>query len=127
LNLDLHKFREQRDAVLKVVDSLILSHNRATLLRIGEEMNDVKNKDNYNDYLDILQTIIHDIWTLNLNQNSENIINQDMLPELKNLSQSADRKKLSRWLKEIETLRENFTVNLNKKIATDALFMQMAN
>ncbi len=127
LNLDLDKFREQREAMLKVVDSLIVSHNRATLLRIGEEINDVKNKDNYNDYLDILQTIIHDVWTLNLDENSANVINLDLLPQLKNMSQSADRKRLAEWLKEIETLRENLIVNLNKKIATDGLFMRMAN
>ncbi|NJM54068.1 MAG: hypothetical protein HC846_12210 [Blastocatellia bacterium] len=125
MNLDLNKFREKREAILKVMDSLIVSHNRAVLLKVGEEMNDAKNKDSYNDYLNILQTVIHDIWLLNLQENSE-IINADIKSQLARLAQNSDRKKLAQWLKEIETLRENFTVNLNKKIATDALFMQMA-
>lgn len=126
LNLDLGKFREKREAILKVLESLIVSHNRAVLLKTGEEMNDAKNKDSYNDYLTILQTVVHDIWLLNLNTDSE-IVNADLKKQLVRLAQQSNRNNLAEWLKEIETLRENFTVNLNKKIATDALFMKMAS
>jgi hypothetical protein len=42
-------------------------------------------------------------------------------------AQQSEKLRLAEWLKEIEILRENFTVNLNKKIATDALFMKMAS
>ncbi len=127
LNLDLDKFRERRETMLKVVESLVVSENRAILMRTTEEMNDAKNKDSYNEYLDILQTLIHDVWTLCLNETSENIVNSDLAIQLKRLAGNAEKNKLASWLKEIETLRENFAVNLNKKIATDALFMRMAN
>lgn len=126
LNLDLGKFREQREAILKVLESLLINRNRAVLLKVAEEMNDQKNKDSYEDYLEILQTVIHDIWTLNLGENTAKISNADLKNQLERLSQHADRNRLAIWLKEIEILRENFTVNLNKKIATDSLFMQMA-
>lgn len=125
LNLDLGKFREQRETILKAAESLIVHHNRAVLLRVAEEMNDAKNKDFYEDYLNILQMIIHDIWLLNL-QNEAEIVNADLKANLGRLANNADRKRLAEWLKEIETLRENLTVNLNKKIAADALFMRMA-
>lgn len=126
LNLDLGKYREKRETILKVLESLIVSRNRAVLLKTAEEMNDAKNKDSYDDYLKILQTLIHDIWLLNLNTDSE-IVNADLKNQLVRLAQQSNRNLLAEWLKEIEVLRENFTVNLNKKIATDALFMQMAS
>lgn len=126
LNLDLVKFREKREAILKVLESLIVSHNRAILLKTAEEMNDAKNKDSYEDYLTILQTLIHDIWLLNLKEDSE-IVSADLKNQLNRLAQQANKNQLAQWLKEIETLCENFTVNLNKKIATDALFMRMAS
>jgi DNA polymerase III subunit delta' len=125
LNLDLGKFRERRETILKVAESLIVNHNRAVLLKVAEEMNDAKNKDFYEDYLNILQTVVHDIWLLNLKNEAE-IINADVKVQLNRLAKNADRKRLAEWLKEIEVLRENFTVNLNKKIAADALFMRMA-
>ena len=127
LNIDLGKFREQRESILKLTESLIVTNNRAVLLKVAEEMNDAKNKDNYDIYLDILQTLTHDIWSLNLHESTENIVNIDLNSQLKRLAQKADRKKLAGWLTEIETFRDNFAVNLNKKIATDALFMKMAN
>lgn len=126
LNLDLGKFREQRESILKALDSLIITNNRAILLKTGEEMNDVKNKDFYDNYLNILQILIHDIWLLNLNENSE-IVNSDLKSQIIRFAQQSEKLRLAEWLKEIEILRENFTVNLNKKIATDALFMKMAS
>lgn len=126
LNLDLGKFREQRESILKALDSLIITNNRAVLLKMGEEMNDAKNKDFYDNYLNILQTLIHDVWLLNLSENSE-IVNADIRSILKRFAENSEKSRLAEWLKEIEILRENFTVNLNKKIATDALFMQMAS
>lgn len=125
LNLDLAKFRERREAMLKVLNSLLLKKDRAALLRAAEEMNDAKNKEFYEDYLEILQTLIHDVWSLNLGKTE--IVNADVRPQLENISAHADNRKLSLWLTEIETMRENFAVNLNRKIATDALFMKMAN
>lgn len=125
LNLDLEKFREQRESILKVLESLIVTQNRAILLKVAEEMNDAKNKDSYENYLNILQTLIHDVWTLILSKNAENIVNIDLQNQLQRLANNADKNKLSLWLTEIENLREKFAVNLNKKIATDALFMQM--
>lgn len=126
LTLDLAKFREQRDAMLKVLQSLLIENNRAFLLKTAEEMNDAKNKDAYEKFLDILQTLIHDIWKIKLGADEFTVVNRDYKTQIKILAEKVNAKRLAAWLKEIETLRENFNFNLNKKIATDALFMQMA-
>jgi hypothetical protein len=89
-------------------------------------MNDAKNKDDYENYLKILQSLIHDVWTLKLGAAEENIVNSDLSNQLKRLAERAESRNLSAWLSEIETMREQFAVNINRKIATDALFMQMA-
>jgi hypothetical protein len=112
--------------MFKVLESLIVTRNRAILMRTTEEINDAKNKDFYPDYLDIFQTLIHDVWTLRVNETAESIVNSDLAVQLKRMAGNAEKDKLANWLREIETLRENFAVNLNKKIATDALFMRMA-
>jgi DNA polymerase III subunit delta' len=124
LETDLGKFREQRDVMLKVLESLLIKENRSLLLKTAEEMNDAKHKERYENFLDILQTLIHDVWALSFG--NEEIVNADIQPALKRFAEKADSKRLAAWLSEIETMRERFAVNLNKKIATDALFMQMA-
>lgn len=125
LSLDLQKFREQREMMLNILDSLIHNRNRAVLLKSAEEINDAKNKDFYEDYLESLQTLIHDVWTLRLGK--EEIVNVDLRLQLLALAKDAHLAKLAAWTTNIEKLYENLAVNLNKKIATDALFMQMAN
>ena len=122
--LNLEKFREQREVMLKVLESLLIKENRSFLLKTAEEMNDAKNKEKYENFLDILQTLIHDVW--NLGFGAGEIVNADIKNKLQRFAEKADAKRLAAWLSEIETMRENFAVNLNKKIATDALFMQMA-
>ena len=127
LLLDLEKFRSQREMMLKVLESLLIKQDRVILLRTAEEMNDAKNKDNYDYSIKVLETLIHDVWKIKLGANEETIINADIKNNLKKLAENAAAKRLASWLTEIETMRENFAVNLNRKIATDALFMQMAN
>jgi DNA polymerase-3 subunit delta' len=127
LQLDLGKFREQRETLLKVLECLLAQQtNRAVLLKSAEEINDAKNKEYYENHLEILQTLIHDIWTLRLGEDEAKIVNTDLRDKLSGLAQNANHKRLAQWLIEIESLREKLSVNVNRKIATDALFMQMA-
>ena len=127
LSMDLEKFRQGRETMLKVLESLLIKQDRAVLLRTAEEMNDAKNKDNYNASLEILESLIHDVWKLALGESVENVVHADIKTPLQKLAENAESKRLAVWLVEIETMREKFNVNLNRKIATDALFMQMAN
>lgn len=124
---DVEKFRAHRAAMLTVLESILIKKDRAELLRIGEEMNDAKNKDDYELRLSILQTLIHDVWAMRNNADAKIIVNVDLTNDLEKFAERAVSKKLSEWLAEIDLLREQLAVNLNRKIAADALFMQMAN
>ncbi|MEP6903057.1 MAG: DNA polymerase III subunit delta' [Actinomycetota bacterium] len=126
LNLNLEKFRGQREAMLKVLQSIAGKPDQLALLKAGEEMNDAKNKDDYEHYLEILQTLIHDLWILKHGANEKNLVNVDLLPQFKKLSETTGNKRPAAWLNEIEVLRETLAVNVNRKIAIDALFVQMA-
>lgn len=124
LELDLDKYRNQRDKMIKVLHG-IYKQNRAVLLRTTEEICDAKLKDDYETYLIILQTLIHDVWILK--NGAENVVNVDVGSQIRGLSAAFTSKALANSITEIETLRENLTVNINKKIATDNLFLKMAN
>lgn len=126
LKMDVGKFREQREAMLKVLQSLLLKQDRAVLMRAAEEINDAKNKDFYETYLNILRTLIHDVWIFKLEQSENSVVNADLKDELRRLAESAEARRLASWLSEIEILFGNLNSNVNRKIAADALFMQMA-
>jgi DNA polymerase-3 subunit delta' len=123
---DLESYRQQREAMLDVVNALALTNDRARLLRASEEMNDAKRKDEYEPRLDVLATLIHDVWVLALGAPPEQILNQDLRPQLSKMVGSLDSRRPARWLAQIEQHRRGLDVNINRKIATDALFLTMA-
>src|SRR6185369_13521541 len=75
LDFDLEKFRAKRQSMLKALESLAGKPDHLSLLKTGEEINDAKNKDDYEFYLEILQTLIHDIWVLIHGANEKTLVN----------------------------------------------------
>jgi len=125
LAFDLAAFMGQRDLMLGVLGNALTHTDRAALLQASEALNDAKNKDAYEPNLDILETLVRDLWLINLGGETE-IVNADILNQLSPLAARVDQKTLASWLNEIELLRQSFLVNINRKIATDALFIEMA-
>ena len=127
LEFDLEKFRTKRETMLGVLQSLTADKkNYLTLLKTGEELSDPKNKDDYEFYLEILQTLLHDVWTLKYGADEKTLVNLDLKAPLKKFAETSESRQLAGWLGEIEGLRETLFVNVNRKIATDALFVRMA-
>jgi DNA polymerase-3 subunit delta' len=126
LSTNLESYRQQREAMMEVVNALSVTGDRARLLRASEEMNDAKRKDEYEPRLDVLATILHDVWVLALGAPDEQVLNQDLRPQLSRVASSLDSRRASRWLSQVERHRRGLDVNINRKIATDALFLTMA-
>jgi DNA polymerase-3 subunit delta' len=127
LEEDLDDFLEQRNAMLEVLEALIQSDGRLQLLRSAEQLNEAQYKNEYERYLDVLETLIRDLWLCSLDDEDLGIIvNEDVLPQLKGLAKGLDSKRAAIWIGQIEEMREQLVVNINRKPATDALFLSMA-
>lgn len=127
VSINVAQFRTERERMLGVVRNAIQTGDRAALLRVSEEINDAKNKERFEQNIDILESLIHDVWTLGVSGDAARVSNSDVADELSKLAANAARLDLPAWLREIETMRDNFAVNINRKIAADSLFMTMAN
>ena len=123
---DLDEFNEQREAMLRVLQALSESKDRTQLLRSAEELNDARYKDEYESRLDILETLIRDAWLLALHAPEEEVVNEDFLSELRKIALNLDGRRPAGWISQIEEMREQLIVNINRKAATDALFLTMA-
>ncbi len=127
VSINVGQFRLRREKMLDVVTNAIETGDLAALLRIAEEMNDAKNKDNFEENLDILQSLIHDVWTLRIDGDETRIANTDLTDKLTLLAEDANSADLPSWLAAIDKIRLDLAVNINKKIAADALFVSMAS
>ena len=123
---DFDEFSDQREAMLRVLQALSVNEDRIQLLRSAEELNEAKYKDEYESRLDILETLIRDAWIMSLDSPDESIVNQDLLPQLKKISAGLSNRDPGSWISQIEEMREQLIVNINRKSATDALFLTMA-
>jgi DNA polymerase-3 subunit delta' len=123
---DIESFKPQRDAMLKVIEALA-SDDRALLLLSSEELNSAGQKDDYESSLDILETLIRDALMLSLGVQDDQIVNDDLRVKLAKVAKSVNARTAANWIAKIEELREQLVVNVNRKVATDALFLSMAS
>ena len=126
LSGDLVTFTSQRKAMLKVLNALVVSEDRAQLLRSAEQLNEAQYKEEFEERLDVLETLIRDAWMLSLGVDSTQLVNEDLLPELEAISAKLDSSRAGDWILQIEDLREQLIVNVNRKVTTDSLFMVMS-
>lgn len=126
LSTDLKAYLEQRAAMLEVLDALAVSKDRVRLLRAAEELTDAKRKDEYEPRLSVLETLVHDVWSLSLGAPAEQVAHYDLREQLARLGARLESRRAARWLSQIEEHRRQLEVNINRKVATDALFLAMS-
>ncbi|HEX8144254.1 MAG TPA: DNA polymerase III subunit [Pyrinomonadaceae bacterium] len=125
-SIDLESYRQRREAMLEILEALVTRPDRARLLRASEELTDAKRKDEYEPRLDVLATLIHDAWAAALGAPAEQIVNSDMIERIEQLGAALESRRASDWLARLEQHRRNLDVNINRKVATDALLLAMA-
>jgi len=129
--IDADKYLALRKEMLDVLAAL--SHrtadknDRAKLLRHAEVLNDAKHKTDYEPSLDVLTTLARDAWLLALDPDNANIGNADERERLRKIGESVGARRAARWIEMIEDLRRRLQININRRIATDQLFLQMAD
>ena len=124
LRSDLEDYESQRAVMLRVLEALAITGDSYQLLNASEELNSAKYKDDYEAMLDILEGLIRDAWRLALG--AKEIVNEDVRAQLAGIAERIQTRDAARWIAETELLREQLTVNINRKVATDALFLSMA-
>ncbi|HYJ91793.1 MAG TPA: DNA polymerase III subunit delta' [Pyrinomonadaceae bacterium] len=115
---DVHRGR--LDLAIDILRAAIVEKDVVSLLRNAETICDAKNKDSFEPFLDLLETLIHRVWSARLESSftGEPIVDE--------LAAEADPSRLSSWIFQIEEIRETLAVNINRKVAVDALMVNLA-
>jgi DNA polymerase III subunit delta' len=131
LSLDAETYRTKRAPLVDAIAALageMGKMDRARLLRVAEELSDPKRKDEYESALDALEILVRDVWLLSLsNNNAIEITNADIRDKLAPLAARTPSRRAARWLTQIEDVRRTLAVNINRRVATDALFLSMGD
>lgn len=123
---DVQTYRDRRDMMMGVLRALTLTHDRVELLHAAEDLAAAKDRHEYEQRVDVLEILIRDAWALVLGRPTGTIVNGDVLTSLQQIAAELRSAQAGAWLKQIEELRGTLEVNINRKIASDALFISMA-
>ncbi|MDX6383983.1 MAG: polymerase subunit delta [Blastocatellia bacterium] len=123
---DVDTYRDRREMMLGVLRALTLTNDRVELLHAAEDLAAAKDRQEYEHRLEALEILIRDAWALALGRPGETIVNGDVLGPLQQIAGAMSSAQAAAWLRQIEELRGALEVNLNRKIASDALFLSMA-
>jgi DNA polymerase III subunit delta' len=126
LATDVDDYRDRRQTMLQILKALALTGNQVQLLRSAEQLAAAKDRGEYEESLDVLESLIRDAWALSLGRPEETITNLDLLKELQRIAAEMSSRRAESWLVQIEELRGALEVNLNRKIASDGLLMSMS-
>lgn len=127
LATDIDTYRERRESMLDVLNALTITGDRAELLRAAEKIAAEKDRAEYEQWLDVLEALIRDAWALRLGRPAEGIVNVDLLDQLLPIAAELKSPHAASWLALVEELRGALEVNINRKVASDALFLTMAS
>jgi DNA polymerase III gamma/tau subunit len=126
LNIDINDLKMRRERMLDVLENVAFRGDLASLLKTSDAIADGKEKDRFEESLDLLQSLINDAWHIAVGGQELRLKNPDLEDKLVSIADEAGRDRLAAWNGEIETLRDSLNVNINRRIATDALFTAMA-
>jgi len=126
LETDIDTYRERRESMMAFLEELVISGDRVRLLRSAEELAAAKDRGEYEQRLDVLETLIRDAWGLALGRPAGSIVNGDLLKELQRIAAELNSRRAASWLSQIEELRAALEVNINRRVASDALVVGMA-
>lgn len=123
LALSVERARELRETMLGVV-RMAAEARRADLLLMAGRLNEEGRKEDFEPAIEILSAIVRDAWMLRMG--SAAIANSDIAARISEAAGDLPPARLARWLASIEELRAAFAVNINRKPATDAMFLGFA-
>jgi DNA polymerase-3 subunit delta' len=123
---DVETYRDRREMMLNVLRALVLTKDRVELLHSAEDLGGTKDRDEYCQRLDALEILIRDAWALALGRPSTTIVNGDLTEALQQIAAKLKSIQAATWLQQIEELRGTLEVNINRRIASDALLVSMA-
>jgi DNA polymerase III subunit delta' len=126
MTLDIESLKGRRSELVEVLRNGLVEQDRVALLRAAEQLSEARNKDNFEDDLELLLTLIRDVWAVKLGETELGLLHADLFHELNEAARHAEAAKLESLIGEIGLIRERLVVNLNKKLAADDLFMKIA-
>lgn len=122
---DLAAYRQDRTALLGMLELLAAGENKFRLLKAAEYLGK-KERDDFERQLSLLDGLLRDLLLLASGCDAKQIMNLDAATQLNALGAKLNLNRLTTWIEEFGQLRANLRININRQVATEAALMTLA-
>jgi DNA polymerase-3 subunit delta' len=123
LEIDLNEYRDTRDTMLDLVETLGVKREIAKLLSASEYLGRKLEKDEFEVHIDVLLVLLDDLFHLKLNALEASLTNADIAERLKRVSEKISIDQINGWVERIEEIFRALPRNVNRQLAMDAMLI----
>lgn len=123
LEIDLDKYRETRDRMLKIVEALAGPPEIAELLGASEYIGRKIDKEDFEPHLDVLMILLDDLFHLKLEASQMSLTNEDVAERLKRVSAKIKIEQINGWVERIEEIFRGRSRNVNRQLALESMLL----
>jgi DNA polymerase-3 subunit delta' len=124
--IDLSVYRQQRRALIELLELLASGNDRHRLLKAAEYIGK-KEREDFEKELALILTLLRDLFMLAAGRGAGDIVNMDVADRLTPLAQMIGLRRLITWVEKFDQLRARLRININRQIATEAALLALSN
>ncbi len=122
---DLSIYRQERRALIELLELLAAGQNRVRLLKAAEYIGK-KDREEFEKQLSLLMSLLRDLFLLASGSSPAMIVNIDESERLQKLAAKTNLRRLMTWSGRFNEVRKNLRVNINRQIAMESALIGLA-
>ena len=122
---DLSVYRQERRTLLELLELLASGKDRVRLLKAAEYIGK-KERDEFEKELDLMTSLLRDVFLLAGGSSQEEVVNVDVADRLEQLAGKIGLARSIRWSEKISDVRRSLRVNINRQVAMEAALLGLA-
>jgi DNA polymerase-3 subunit delta' len=123
--IDLSVYRQQRRALIELLELLASGNDRHRLLKAAEYIGK-KEREDFEKELALILSLLRDLFMLAAGRGAGDIVNIDVVDRLTPLAQMIGLRRLITWVEKFDQLRARLRININRQIATEAALLDLS-
>jgi DNA polymerase-3 subunit delta' len=123
LEIDLEHYREKREMILELLESLALSKDSTRLMGAAEFLGRKLEREQFQDHLDVLSAMLSDVFHLKVGEQPDSLINADVAPRLQRVADAVRLEEIIEWTEKLQEILLALARNVSRQLALESMLI----
>ncbi|HWO01356.1 MAG TPA: DNA polymerase III subunit delta' [Blastocatellia bacterium] len=124
LEIELQEYREKRERVVDLLESLSLARDSARLMSAAEYLGRKLERDEFQDHLDVLNAMLSDVFHLKAGEPPASLINADVAERLQRIADAVTISQIIEWSEKLQEILLALARNVNRQLAMEEMLIR---